>query len=89
MNSVGRGWSWEKPRVSPGDGNTVPPGPFPASPTLIFYFLFQKAKQKQKQVSQGRDWGLGGSWLLAVGTGFWAVIVGGARKHRGEGAQNF
>ena len=60
---------------------------FPPSPTLIFYFLFQKAKQKQKQVSQGRDWGLGGSWLLAVGTGFWAVIVEGARKHRREGAQ--
>lgn len=43
----------------------MPLGPFPLSPTLIFYFLFQKAKQKQKQVSQGRDLGLGahGSWL--------------------------
>lgn len=40
---------------------------FPPSPTLIFYFLFQKAKQKQKQVSQGRDWGLG--VLMASGCG--------------------
>lgn len=43
----------------------MPPGTFPPSPTLILYFLFQKAKQKQKQVSQGRDlgWGDHGLWL--------------------------
>lgn len=31
------------------------PRAFSPFTTLIFYFLFQKAKQKQKQVSQGRD----------------------------------
>ena len=26
---------------------------------------------------------------MAVGTGFWAVLIGRAREQRGEGAQNF
>lgn len=37
----------------------MPPRAFSPFTTLIFYFLFQKAKQKQKQVSQGRDLGWG------------------------------
>lgn len=75
MNCVGRGFVEGSEGVGrsqylPGDGDTVPPGTFPPSPTLILYFLFRKAKQKQKQVSQGRDLGRGGSWLMALGTVF-------------------
>lgn len=73
MSCVGGGWwkdrkSSEKPSVSPGEGNKYHAlRAFPPSPTSIFYFLFQKAKQKQKQVSQGRDMGWGG--LMAYGCG--------------------
>lgn len=74
MSCVGRGWwrdqkSSEKPSVSPWGREYHTPRAIPPSPTLIFYFLFQKAKQKQKQVSQGRDLGWGGGELMTYGCG--------------------
>lgn len=70
MSCMGRGWwrvlnSRESP-CSQGKGLPCSQGLFPP-PTLIFYFLFQKAKQKQKQVSQKGTWA-GRSWMLALGT---------------------
>lgn len=57
--------------MSPTGREHHAPRAFPPSPTLIFYFLFQKAKQKQKQVSQGRDLGWG-----AHDIGLWGQVSG-------------
>lgn len=68
-------WGWEHHAL----------GVFPSSPTLIFYFLFQKAKQKQKQVSQGRDWGLGAPGVWPWGQASGQSLLKGQENTEGRG----
>lgn len=55
-------------------------------------FPFPKSQAEAKAGESRKGPGLGGahgSWLTAVGTGFWAITVGKAGEQRREGAQNF
>lgn len=73
--------------VPPPGKDSQAPGHFPPL-TLFFYFLFQKAKQKQKQVSHKGTWAGGWGaihfWLWGPSWSATADIY----RTRGEGAQN-
>lgn len=59
------------------------PRAFSPFTTLIFYFLFQKSQAEAKAGESRKGPGLGGSWLMIAGIGFWAA------EQRGKGSQNF
>lgn len=66
----------------PREGNTCPQGLFPFT-NFNLLFPFPKSQAEAKAGESRKGPGLGGSWLMAVGTGFWAVIVEGQQNREG------